>query len=80
MCGLLGRRHREHEPVGSEKLYSFIAGGFSCKAQLNASDLERETMMLIYGSSRRQGSITYVPDCSGRNSEQLEQYPWSGQI
>jgi hypothetical protein len=52
LCGLLGRRHREHESVGSEKLYSFIAVGFSGEAQLNASNLENETMMLIYGSSR----------------------------
>lgn len=40
LCGLLGRRHREHEPVASEKLHSFIAGLFVGKTQLNASDLE----------------------------------------
>lgn len=54
LCNLLGMLHREHESVVREKLHSSVAGGFIGEAQLNASDLEQETMILVSDFPREQ--------------------------
>jgi len=61
--------HREHESVARKKLNGFVAGGFIGEAQLNASDLERETTMLISGLQENRPVSCHVPDRSGKNSE-----------
>jgi len=61
--------HREHESVARKKLNSFVAGGFIGEAQLNASDLERETTMLISGLQENRLMLCHVPGRFGRNSE-----------
>lgn len=56
-----GGRNREHESVANQELYSFVAGGFSGKAQLNAPDLEREPDVDIWFFwTRRLCNSTYL--------------------
>lgn len=79
LCILFGVRHREHETVTREQLYSLVAGRFIRETQLNASDLQQKTRMLVSGFRKCKVSQYCVPGYSGRNSEWLRRCLWSGQ-